>query len=183
MVLVPVTVGRVEVDVGFFKACMVVFDRHVEDTVVSVLETKGVLHIFGDIIPLCAAVAPGSFVPLRAPRVPNLDESLSWDFCGDADDSVGVTFSETIILCVEMGLALFGSCGCLNDLMGDVMFQKLGPESINGGDHLSVIILVVKFFIRAAEEIPDSLLRPSTHGVLVVTMELCEGFLDDGTPN
>lgn len=179
----PVTVGRVEIDVGFFKACMVVFDRHVEDTVVSVLETKGVLYIFGDIIPLRAAITPGSFVPLGAPRVPNLDESLSWDFCGDADDSVGVTFGETIILCVEMGLALFSSCGCLNDLMGDVMFQKLGPESINGGDYLSVIILVVDLFIGAAEEIPDSLLRPSTRGVLVVTMELCEGFLNDGTPN
>ena len=67
--------------------------------------------------------------------------------------------------------------------MGDVMFQKLGPESIDGGDNLSLLILVVELFIGATEKIPDSLLRPSTHGVLVVTMELCEGFLDDGTPN
>ena len=67
--------------------------------------------------------------------------------------------------------------------MVDVMFQKLGPESLNVGDYFSFLILVVKLFIGTAEKIPDSLLRPSAYGVLVVTMELCEGFLDDGTPN
>ena len=67
--------------------------------------------------------------------------------------------------------------------MGVVMSLKLGPKSIYVGDCVAVVVLVVKLFIRTAEKIPDSLLRPSTNGVLVIPMELRESFLDDGAPN
>ena len=67
--------------------------------------------------------------------------------------------------------------------MGVVMSLKLGPKSFYVGDCIAVVVLVVKLFIRTAQKIPDSLLRPSTNKVLVIAMKLRVSFLDDGAPN
>ena len=179
MILEPVSIAQVKVDICFLKALMVVFDGHVEDTVVGRGERQGILHFIRNIIPFVAIITEGSRVPFRTPRVSYLDEPLSWDFFGDAEDCVSMTFSETIFMCVKMILA---SCRCLHNLMIVVVSLELVPESFNVGDGISFFIRVVILFIRTTQEIPDSLLRPSTNGVHVVTMELCEGFLDDSTP-
>ena len=60
VILEPVSVAQVIADIRLLEACMVVFDGHVEDTVVSLSETQGILHIVGDIVPFGAIITPGS---------------------------------------------------------------------------------------------------------------------------
>ena len=45
VILEPASVAQVIVDVRLLEACMVVFDRHVEDAVVRLSEAQGILHI------------------------------------------------------------------------------------------------------------------------------------------
>ena len=74
-----------------------------------------------------------------APRIPYFDKPHSWHFFSDANDSVGMTRSETFVVV---------SCVSLHDLMIAVMSQKCGPESVNVGDALSFISRVAILFIR-----------------------------------
>ena len=45
VILEPASVAQVIADVRLLEACMAVFDRHVEDAVVRLSETQGILHI------------------------------------------------------------------------------------------------------------------------------------------
>ena len=51
VIFMPVAVAYVKGDIGFLEIDMVVFKRHVEDTIVRLGECKGLLHFLRDTFP------------------------------------------------------------------------------------------------------------------------------------
>ena len=91
-----------------------------------------------------------------------------------------MTLGETIIVLSEVIVA---ACRGLNDLTSCIMLRKHVPEVIRGGNEITISVVVHEIFERTTDESPDSHPADSTYSVLVVAVELREGFLDDSAPN
>ena len=113
--------------------------RHKEDSVICVCPAS---IGFGLIGPLSAAVAPCSSILLGSPRVSHLDE-LIVACLYDAQDGVGVTLDETLMILV----GVVGSTSVhLDELIFCIALGKLGPEYLSGS--VTAIMIMLNAVIR-----------------------------------
>lgn len=174
--VVVLHVRGVEVGAEGIKLLLEVLNTHEEQAVLLVFFQASLCYEFRGPA-LCVVVAPLALVRLGAPRVPDLDEAHADAQLLDTDDSECVALDQAITFGISIG-PLVGASGraCGDDVSGLVVLLEHAPDLV--GSHLLVLVGDV----RRASHDPDSVLGVATDDMLVVAVQLGEGFLEESRP-